>query len=182
MVTKNFKSKEPGIPYFVTFTVVEWLNVFTKFEYCQILWESLQYCRKEKKMQLHAFVFMSNHIHLVISAKNEKPFLWEIIRDFKKFTAQKIIQKMQKDENRKWILEIMERNGRRNKSNVQYQFWIQDDGAIEISSEKFLHQKIDYIHNNPIRAGIVLEAGQYVWSSDRLYEADDFRFIDAVEV
>jgi putative transposase len=60
-MTKNFKSAEPGIPYFVTFTAVEWLNVFTKPEYWKILWDSLQYCRKEKGMKLYGFVFMTNH-------------------------------------------------------------------------------------------------------------------------
>jgi putative transposase len=63
-MTKNYKSKQPGIPYFLTFTIVKWINVFTKPEYCHILWDSLQYCRKEKGMKLYAFVFMTNHIYL----------------------------------------------------------------------------------------------------------------------
>jgi len=87
-MTKNFKSTEPGIPYFVTFTVVEWLNVFTKPEYLQIIWDSLQYCRKEKGLKLYGFVFMTNHLHLIICADAEDIKLWQIIRDFKKFTAQ----------------------------------------------------------------------------------------------
>jgi len=83
-MTKNFKSIEPGIHYFVTFTVVEWLNVFTKPEYLKILWDSLQYCRKEKGMKLYGFVFMTNHLHLIISTDDKNVKLWEIIRDFKK--------------------------------------------------------------------------------------------------
>lgn len=82
-MTKNFKSKEPGIPYFATFTVIEWLNVFTKPQYISVLWDSLQYCRKEKGLHLYGFVFMTNHLHLIISADLEDVKLWQVIRDFK---------------------------------------------------------------------------------------------------
>jgi REP element-mobilizing transposase RayT len=179
-MTKNFKSTQPGIPYFVTFTVVEWLNVFTKPEYLQILWDSLQYCRNEKGLRLFGFVFMTNHVHLIISAHDENIKLWQIIRDFKKFTAQKIIQVMQKEENRHWILDVMRTVGKENNANTQYQFWIQDDGAEEIQSDKFFIQKLNYIHDNPVRAGIVTDACGYVWSSARLYEKDDFSLIDRI--
>ena len=181
-MTKNFKSKDPGIPYFVTFTVVEWLNVFTKPLYLRILWDSLQYCRKEKGLKLYGFVFMTNHLHLIISADREDIKLWQIIRDYKKFTAQKIIQVMQKEENRRWILDVMKGVGMKNNANTQYQFWIQDDGAEEIHSDKFFLQKLHYIHQNPVRAEIVTDASGYAWSSAKLYEKNDFRFIDRMEV
>ena len=181
-MTKNFKSTEPGIPYFVTFTVVEWLNVFTKPEYLEIVWDSLQYCRKEKGLKLYGFVFMTNHLHLIISADAEDIKLWKIIRDFKKFTAQKIIQVMQKTENRRWILDSMRTVGKQNNANTQYQFWIQDDGAVEITSDKFFIQKLNYIHENPVRAQIVTDFCSYAWSSARLYEKNDFRFIDRIEL
>jgi putative transposase len=179
-MTKNYKSKQPGIPYFLTFTIVKWINVFIKPEYCHILWDSLQYCRKEKGMKLYAFVFMTNHIYLIMSASIEETPLWHIIRDFKKFTAQKIIQKMQQEENRDWILNLMKETGEKNGVNTQYQFWIQDDGAIEISSEKFFHQKINYLHYNPVRAQIVLQPEDYGWSSARLYKKDDTKFLDSL--
>jgi REP element-mobilizing transposase RayT len=181
-MTKNFKSTEPGIPYFVTFTVVEWLNVFTKSEYLKILWDSLQYCRKEKGMKLYGFVFMTTHLHLIISAYDKNIKLWEIIRDFKKFTAQKIIQMMQKEKNQWGILDVMKAAGTKNNANTQYQFWIQDDGAEEIQSDKFFIQKLNYIHQNPVRAEIVTDACDYSWSSARLYEKDDSRLIDRIEL
>ena len=177
-MTKNFKSTEPGIPYFVTFTVVEWLNVFTKPEYLKILWDSLQYCRKEKGMKLYGFVFMTNYLHPIISADDKNIKLWEIIRDFKKFTARKKIQMMQKEENRRWILDVMKAAGTKNNANTQYQFWIQDDGAEEISSNKFFLQKLNYIHENPVREEIVTDACGYAWSSAWLYEKEDFKVID----
>jgi len=88
---------------------------------------------------------MTNHLHLIISADLEDVKLWQVIRDFKKFTAQKIIQMMQKEENRRWILDVMKAAGAQNNANTQYQFWIQDDGAEEIQSDKFFFTKI-YLH------------------------------------
>ena len=181
-MTKNYKSKDPGIPYFVTFTVVEWLNVFTKPEYMEILKDSLDYCRKEKGMKLYGYVFMTNHIHLVISTEKEDTKLWEIIRDFKKYTAQKVIQKVKEIENRDWILNIMKEEGAKRSTNTQYQFWIQDDYAEEIQSDEFFYQKINYIHDNPVRAKIVINQSDYVWSSAKEYEEGRYESIDEIEL
>jgi putative transposase len=87
---------------------------------------------------------------------------------------------MQQEENRDWILNLMKETGEKNGANTQYQFWIQDDGAIEISSEKFFHQKINYLHYNPVRAQIVLQPEDYGWSSARLYKKDDTKFLDSL--
>jgi len=72
----------------------------------------------------------------------------------------------------------MKAAGTKNNANTQYQFWIQDDGAEEIRSDKFFLQKLNYIHQNPVHAEIVIDACGYMWSSARLYEKDDFRLID----
>ena len=87
---------------------------------------------------------------------------------------------MQKTENRRWILDVMRTVGKHNNANTQYQFWIQDDGAVEITSDKFFIQKLNYIHENPVRAQIVTDFCCYAWSSARLYEKNDFRFIDRI--
>lgn len=88
---------------------------------------------------------------------------------------------MQKEENRKWILENMKKIGSKSTTNTQYQFWIQDDGAEEIFTSKFFQQKLDYIHYNPVRAEIVLDPIHYAWSSARLTENDDYRFINPID-
>jgi len=85
-------------------------------------------------------------------------------------------------ENRRWILDVMKAAGKQNNANTQYQFWIQDDGAEEISSDKFFLQKLNYLHANPVRTQIVTDACGYAWSSARLYEKDDFRLIDRIEM
>lgn len=77
--------------YFITFAVVEWVDVFTRKEYAEIVVESLRFCQAEKGLVIHAWCIMSNHIHLIISKQGEKD-LHEIMRDLKKYTATSIIK------------------------------------------------------------------------------------------
>ncbi len=75
--------------YFVTFTVHQWVDVFTRNEYKDIIVDSLRYCQNAKGLDIYAWVLMSNHLHLIIGSKQNK--LSDIIRDFKKFTSSKIV-------------------------------------------------------------------------------------------
>jgi len=73
------------VVHFITFAVVEWLDVFTRKENRDILLDSIRYCQKEKGLAVHAWCIMSNHLHLVISSKNGS--LSDGLRDFKKFMS-----------------------------------------------------------------------------------------------
>ena len=75
--------------YFVTFAVIEWIDVFTRQEYRDLLLDSLRYCQKEKGLEIYAWCIMSNHIHLIVGKEKEAK-IEEIVRDFKKFTSVKI--------------------------------------------------------------------------------------------
>lgn len=92
----GYKIRNKKEIHFVTFTVVEWVDVFTRKEYRDIIIESLKFCQKEKELLLHGWCIMSNHVHLIASAKNEN--LSDILRDFKKFTSKKIIAAIEKSE------------------------------------------------------------------------------------
>ena len=97
--------------------------VFTRKEYRDILIESLKYCQKEKGLLLHGWCIMSNHVHLVASARNEN--LSDILRDFKKFTSKQIISAIGKNEHesrKEWMLAIFEAQAKKNSHNVHYQF------------------------------------------------------------
>ncbi|MBM4067143.1 MAG: hypothetical protein FJ266_16170, partial [Planctomycetes bacterium] len=74
--------------YFVTSTIIEWIPVFTKKEYFDIIVQSLAYCRQNKGLKLFAYVVMDNHVHLIASANN----LSQIMKDFKSYTAREIIK------------------------------------------------------------------------------------------
>jgi len=156
--------------YFLTMTVVEWMDIFTRQLYKEAIMDSLRYCMKSKGLVVHAFVIMSNHLHMVISRTTEGNKLSDIIRDFKKFTAKKIIKLVQetKVESRKsWLLQGFEKNGKRQKT--KYQFWINHNQPILLYSQKFIRQKVDYIHQNPVKAGLVYRAEDYIYSSASVY-------------
>ncbi len=72
--------------YFITFSVVYWVDVFSRSIYKDIVVESLRYCQKEKGLEIYGWIIMSNHIHLIVG-RNEKNKIEEIIRDFKKHAS-----------------------------------------------------------------------------------------------
>ena len=82
-----------GYIYFLTLTVVDWVDVFTRPVYRHEVVESLKFCQRKKGLELYAWVLMSNHLHLLASAA-EGYNLSDILRDFKKFTSKTIIDKI----------------------------------------------------------------------------------------
>jgi REP element-mobilizing transposase RayT len=160
----KIRNKE-GI-HFITFAVVDWVDVFTRQAYRDILLDSIRHCQKEKGLLVHAWCIMSNHVHLVVSAINNDTS--DILRDFKKFTSKQIIKTITENEQesrREWMIDLFKKAGSVNSRNSTYQFWQQDNQPKELFSEKFTNQKLDYVHNNPVEAGIVEKAEEYLYSS-----------------
>ena len=157
--------------HFLTFTVVAWIDVFTRDDYRKIVIDSLIFCQKEKGLCINAYVIKSNHIHLICHVK-EPFFLSDVIRDFKKFTSKAILEMIltsDKESRKEWMIRLFKYYAKYNKNNKDYQFWQQDNKPIELESPKWIIQKLNYIHLNPVRNGIVLEAEDYVYSSARTY-------------
>lgn len=123
-------------------------------------------------MILYGFVIMSNHIHLIIQSENSK--LSDLIRDFKKFTAMTILNKIETEPESRadWMLKRFEFACKSHSRNEKYQFWQYGNHPEEIFSEKFFWSKLDYIHLNPVRAGIVSKASHYAYSSASNYFED----------
>ncbi len=161
--------------HFITITVVGWVDVFTRQQYRDIIIDSLKYCQKEKGLVLHAYVIMSNHIHLIVHAK-ETYQLSAIIRDFKKFTAKKIIKTIlqnPKESRSEWILRLFKYYAKYNSNNDTYQFWQRHNKPIELISPKWIRQKLDYIHLNPVKSGLVQDATHYTYSSAKQYKGEE---------
>lgn len=152
--------------YFLTMTVVGWIDVFTRPIYKEIVIDSIKYCQKEKGLVVHAWVIMSNHIHLIASAEDGF-HLSNILRDFKKFTSKKIVEQVKTSEEsrRSWILRQFEFAGRFNAKIKEYKFWQDGNEAKELITNKFTDQKLDYLHNNPVEAGFVRVPEDYLYSS-----------------
>ena len=175
----RYKIYNQNACYYLTFSTVEWIDVFTNKKFRDVLISSLRYCIKEKGLELYAFVIMSNHIHLICRA--EKGFkLSDILRDFKKFTTKRIVELLQTEsESRKyWLLEQMLRAGSRNSKKQTYQLWRNDNHPIELYSQNVIIQKLEYIHNNPVESGIVESPQQYIYSSAKEYYTDKKGLLD----
>ena len=166
----GYKIRNQAELHFLSFAVVEWVDVFTRKEYRDIFVDSIKFCQHNKGLLVHGWCLMSNHAHMISSAKNHD--LSDIIGDLKKFTSRQIVNAIVNSnyESRKdWMLEIFRQQGSANSRNSESQFWRQDNQPKELYSPKFTVQKLEYIHNNPVKAGIVDNPQEYIYSSARDY-------------
>lgn len=167
----GYKIRNQGAVHFITFAVVEWVDIFTRKIYRDLFLDSIRYCQQNRGLLVHSWCVMSNHVHLVISARNSD--LSDLIRDFKKFTSKEIIKSVianKRESRREWMLEIFQKAGAANSRNSQYQFWDQDNRPMELYSAAFVFQKTNYIHRNPVEAGIVANPEDYLYSSAMDYK------------
>lgn len=170
-MSRNYKFHNPEGLYFVSFAVVEWLDVFTRNAYKDILLESLSFCQANKGMEIAAWCIMTNHVHLVFRCTGpERPE--QVLGDFKRFTSNQIVRAIKenpKESRREFLLERFKKAAA-SSSNVRHnQFWRHDNKPIELWSNTVIQEKINYIHRNPIEAGLVYNAVDYVYSSARDY-------------
>ena len=163
----KYKFDEPDGCYFVTYAVVDWADIFTRNKYKDILIESWKHCQKHKGLNIHAYVIMTNHVHMIISRKSNHS-LESIMPDMKKYTSSKILEAIQysKEESRKeWLMGLFRKAGEENSNNKIFQFWQQDNHPMLCFSRDILQQKLNYIHQNPVRAGFVEKPEDWVYSS-----------------
>ncbi len=181
-MSRKYKFHNPEGLYFISFATVYWIDVFIRNEYKNILIDSWKYCQKNKGLKIHAWVIMTSHVHMIISSHDNK--LENIIRDMKSWTSselKKSIKLNPQESRREWMLWMMERAGKKNSNNDNFQFWQQHNKPIELLNNEMMQQKLDYIHNNlakrshdaiasnPVEEGIVFRSGDYVYSSAKNY-------------
>jgi REP element-mobilizing transposase RayT len=135
--------------YYLTFQVIYWIDIFSRKRYRDIFVESLKHCQKEKGLKVHAWVIMTNHVHLILST--EKGELSSVIGSLKSFTSKKITASIQEqgESRRGWILSLFSFAAKKHKRNSKYQLWPHENHPIELISNHFFEQKLDYICNPP---------------------------------
>jgi putative transposase len=181
-MSRKYKIRDQDKLYFVTFTVIRWLDVFTRNIYKDIFLESLKYCQKYKGLEVCAYCIMTSHVHLIIG-RNKEPALESIVRDIKKYTAVKIIEAIKNnlgESRRELFLWLFEKAGRNNPNNTRYQFWQQHNHPIELATNEMIDHRLNYIHNNPVEAGIVLSPEHYLYSSAINYANLPEKLIDVI--
>jgi putative transposase len=169
-MSSKYKFRDQAKLYFVTCTVVYWLDPFIRNEYRNVLLDGIKYCQKKKGLEIYGWCLMTSHLHMIIGSQGEK--MDNIMQSFKTNTSRKIKEMLKgsKDESRKeWMLWMMERSGKLNKHNGSFQFWQEGNHPIELFDNKIMQQKLDYVHDNPVEAGFVEKPEDWLWSSARDY-------------
>ena len=143
--------------YFVTITVHNWYEIFNEKRW-KILANSLEYCQKNKGLRIYTYVFMLNHIHMIIRA----PDVSSVIRDFKSHTGKKLLKDIRVN-NPELLKHFLCKNN-------EYEFWKRGNYPEIIETDWFLNQKIDYIHYNPVEKKYVKYPEEWKWSSANFFE------------
>ncbi len=148
--------------HFLTHTIVDWVDVFTRRELAEVVVTSLNYCVENKGLEVYVWCLMPSHLHMIArAAENSEYDLSEIRRDFKKFTSKTIIKTISEigESRREWMLNHFKAG------SDKFEVWQEGMHPVELSKRRFTNQKMDYIHNNPVVAGIVREPQDYLLSS-----------------
>ncbi len=145
IMSEGYKIRDQYAAHFITPTVVDWVDVFTRNQYRDVIIDSLAYCIKARSLRLYGYVVMTNHLHLI--ARSENGTLSDTLRDFKKYTANHLIKaiKNEPESRREWMLHRFEWNAAQNKRNSENQLWTHDNRPEEIYSKEFFDQKLNYI-------------------------------------
>ena len=157
---------------FFTATIYEWQPVLADNKSKDIIIDSLQFLVSKKRIELNAFVIMNNHIHLIWQAMND--FTPSAIQaSFMKYTAQQIKRSLVKDK------PDMLANFKVNKYDREYQIWKREPLGVELITESMFIQKLEYIHYNPVSAGLCSVPEEYYYSSAKFYfdGTDNFKML-----
>lgn len=151
-------------PYFITPTVVGWIDVFTRPELAQIVIDSLNFIVENKGVNIHCWCLMPSHLHLIFSCK-DGILPSDVVRDFKKFVAQKVLLIIPqiKESRKEWMLKLFEEFGRQH--NQKFKFWQEGNLPLNLTIGDRYHNAINYIHQNPVEAGFVVMPEHFKYSS-----------------
>jgi len=167
----------PNAIYFSTVTVIEWLDIFTKPVYFQLLIDSLKFGQNNKGLRLHGFVIMTNHLHLIFSTASGYS-ADAFLRDFKKWTTRALGQELE-NEPRRYLKNLLSTTIFK-KRDTALQIWQPANFSEMIESEDFFQQKLSYVHTNPVRKGYVVHPEDWRYSSARNWLKGDHSVIQVV--
>ncbi len=156
----RYRINDPDLPHFITATVVEWLPIFTSGACCDILVQSLACSREKKALRVYGWVILGNHFHAIMAGPN----LASTIGDLKKFTARELLAQLP-SEGRDWLLRQLEYFRARHKTASTHQVWQEGVHPRSIRSDAVMLQKLEYLHNNSVKRGLVTAPEHWRYSS-----------------
>ncbi len=163
MGRSRYKIIDPKLPHFITCTVLHWIPVFTRPATVGILLDSLQFLMADG-LKVYAYVILENHLHLVVQSEQ----LDRDIARFKSYTAKQLIAYLSENKVSQ-ILEQLAFYKKVHKKDNAYQFWQEGCHPEWIQNNEMMQQKVDYIHQNPVKRGYVDLPEHWRYSSARNY-------------
>ena len=169
-MSTKYKATTPDEAYFITITTVGWIDVFTRLKQKYVITNALKYCQEHKGLEIFAYCLMPSHLHMLCRGPEDEP-LSDIIRDFKKHTSKQIIKTINEfpESRREWMLAYFKKACAHLKREQGYKVWQNGYHAEVAYSNKFMKEKINYIHGNPVADKIVGNPEDYYFSSARNY-------------
>ena len=173
--------------YFFTSKIVESISVFELQRAKEILLDLMNFYREKYKTKIQAYVIMPTHLHLIVNSQegeNIKSFIQNLLRK----SSIRIVKCF--EENSEHSVDIMKSQrilkSFKNLANMpsQHRVWKEKSRGVPLYTDRVMKIKLDYIHNNPVRAGLVKEPQDYLYSSFRNYYLNDhsiFR-VDIVDI
>ena len=156
----RYRIHEPDLAHFVTCSIVAWLPVFTKAARCDILTESLAYCREHKELKIYGWVILDSHFHAILAG----PELSRVVADLKRHTAKRLLEQLEA-ERCEWLLHQLSYRRANYKSESEHQIWQEGSHPQAIASDEVMQQKLEYLHNNPVKRGLVAAPEHWRYSS-----------------
>lgn len=152
--------------YYVTLSLVGGVDVFTNGLYLKIAFDGLKFYQQNKKLEIYAYVAMSNCIHLIVKSKTEPVNI--IFGRFKSYTAKEILHVIEEgvyEKRKDWMLLVFRYHAKYKTNYDEFHFWDSDNQLIPLETLEAIHEKIAFIHNIPVEAGLVSQASHWVFSS-----------------
>ena len=163
-MSHKYKTHVGGL-YFASFAVMGWIDLFTRADYADLMLGCLDYCIKNKQLQVHAYVFMPSHVHLLASMADDQ-LLAHVLRDLKSFSAKRLYELIQthpQESRRDWLLYQLAYYGK--PAGQHFKLWQDGSHPIGLTDANRAQRCRDYIHQNPVAARLVTEAHCYPFSS-----------------
>ena len=161
-----------GHLYFITTTVLDFEKVFSfGNKYYEIVISNLKQQLNQYQTSLYAYVLMPNHFHLIVHTPVGKS-LSDFMRDLKKYSSIQIKEELENDGKQEFINILMMKSG-----FGGYKLWMDRFDDVILYTDKVIQTKVDYIHNNPVKAGLVKMVTDWKYSSARNYYLGDHSVI-----
>jgi putative transposase len=174
----RYRINDRAQAHFITATILNWLPVFTTSGCCDVIVRSFAYCREHKALRIYAWVILDTHLHAIVAG----PDLANTIGNLKKFTARELLSQL-KTEGRDWLRKQLEFFCARHKTASTHQVWQEGVHPQSIPSDTMMLQKLEYLHNNPVKRGLVAapehwrysSAHEWLGGSEPSFRVDDWR-------